>query len=296
MLVLSKINILLTQFSPGIQLVKCRNISKLSRREYLYGISPCFAALKAGQRKIFKIYLNKKFEKVMPEREHLNEIVKDATLENISILYKSSSILDKLTMNRTHQNIVMEVGKLSYKKLETDLQPSNEKQFWLALDQIHDPMNLGAILRTCAYFGVDRVIVSEQNCCPLTAAVCKASSGAMEWVPMYSVSNLKKFLKRSRTSGWDVIGSMSRESDIQCSISSCDSIGINKPTILVVGNEGSGLDKDIVKLCTKSVTVESYNPSVPIGLDSLNVSVATGVMLHSLLKDQREERIKMALY
>jgi len=183
----------------------------------------------------------------------------------------------------------MEVGKLTYKKMENDINPSTNKQFWLALDQIHDPMNLGAIIRSAAYFGVDRIIVSERNCCPLSTSVCKASSGAMEWLPMYSVSCLKKFLKRSISSGWDVIGSMSMESDFKKSVYSCENMKIDKPTILVVGNEGFGLDKDIINVCTDLVTVDSSNPSLPIGLDSLNVSVATGVMLHSLLKSRMYE-------
>ena len=273
-----------------------RNMSKLSRKEHLFGISPCFAAIMAGNRKIFKIYLNNKLEEEEPQREHLRGIIEHAKMKNIPILYKSRLILDKLSVNRTHQNIVMQAGRLNYKTLDKNIEPSENDQFWLALDQIQDPMNLGAILRSAAYFGVDKVIVSNKNCCTLTAAVSKASSGAAEWISVYSVNCMKKFLKRSTTSGWDVIGSMGMDNNnIKKSVFSCDNVTINKPSILVVGNEGFGLNDNIAKLCTQMVTVSSFNSSIPLGLDSLNVSVATGVMLHTLIKNRNIYKAKNIL-
>uniref|UniRef100_A0A8B9UNE0 Mitochondrial rRNA methyltransferase 1 n=1 Tax=Anas zonorhyncha TaxID=75864 RepID=A0A8B9UNE0_9AVES len=152
----------------------------------------------------------------------------------------------------------------------------NRQLVWLVLEQIQDPMNLGALLRSAYFLGVDRVVTSQRDSCPLTPTVSKASSGAMEVFDVYSTDDLRSFLKAKAAEGWEVLGTVSKPEEVEnVPVISCSEFRWNKPIIIVIGNEGDGLSLETQLLCHRMLAIPPGRALHP-GIESLNVSVATG--------------------
>ncbi|CDW89858.1 ribose methyltransferase [Stylonychia lemnae] len=157
-------------------------------QEYIYGINPVLASLSAQRRKFQKLYLNIT-EKGDRRKSHpkIDQIYKMAHSFGVKTKYLS-------------KNVVMKVSKLDYIKIRKlsdieTLKDPKQGQFFLFLDQITDPQNFGSILRTAMFIGVDGIIVNQNNSCGLTPTVSKVSSGALEFIPLYSVKFLKPFIE-----------------------------------------------------------------------------------------------------
>ncbi|KAF8936170.1 hypothetical protein BGZ58_004494 [Dissophora ornata] len=158
-----------------------------------------------------------------------------------------------------------------------------EPPVWIALDEVVDPQNLGAILRTALFLGVDGVIVCHKNSSPLSAVVAKASVGALEVRPTYGVSSLMRFIQDSQKNGWHVVGAhVTFGSKRSRPLHTWPDTGVDQPTLLVMGSEGNGLRKQIMNQCDSFIQVPSLGTAVS-NVDSLNVSVATGIILSKLM-------------
>lgn len=150
---------------------------------------------------------------------------------------------------------------------------------WLALDEVMDPQNLGAMLRSALFLGAGGVVTCARNSAPLSAAVSKASAGAAETMLLHSCRSMPRFLGRCVEAGWTVLGAAGEEGAVAAASVPAD-IG---PILVVLGNEGAGLRQAVRAQCNGGlVAVEGGAPDES-GVDSLNVSVACGVLLHSLL-------------
>ncbi|CAO3642271.1 unnamed protein product [Cunninghamella blakesleeana] len=167
--------------------------------------------------------------------------------------------------------------------------PTNRLPFWIALDQVQDPQNLGSILRTAHFFGVDGVLVCHKNSAPLSPAVSKVSSGAMELMDIYTTRNLVHFLNASKEQGWQIVGT-----DLESTMHLNDYIkstsANEKPRILVFGNEGTGLRTNVKRCCEPLISIPSFHQQLehPGNIDSLNVGVSIGVLVHSLLSHHQK--------
>jgi len=156
----------------------------------------------------------------------------------------------------------------------------------LVLDEVWDPQNFGALLRTSHYLGCDKVVACAKNSAPLSPTVSKASSGAMEVIDVYSTGNLMKFLDNAKENGWQVIGTALSGSSVRV-----DEMTLDRPTILVLGNEGHGIRTNILRRCDALVKIPSMisgggsneGSSSNADVDSLNVSVTGGILLHHIL-------------
>ena len=153
---------------------------------------------------------------------------------------------------------------------------------WLALDQVVDPHNLGAILRSAHYFGVDGVMLCERNSAPLSPAVSRASAGALEFMEIFSSKVLMTTLEDSRASGWQTLGATLGASAKELSATTASEIA-TKPTILVLGSEGTGLRPAVRRLCDMQVKISGAKVDGPEAVDSLNVSVAAGILINALI-------------
>ena len=146
-----------------------------------------------------------------------------------------------------------------------------------------DPQNLGALLRSAIFLGVDGVLVSAKNSCPITPAVSKASAGAVEIVPVHAARNLPRTLDAAREAGWHVVGAALERSVAP------ETLEHAAPTVLVLGSEGHGLRTTVLRACSSLVRIPRGPPSAPDAelVDSLNVSVAGGILLYTLLAARR---------
>ncbi|XP_076825246.1 rRNA methyltransferase 1, mitochondrial-like [Clavelina lepadiformis] len=280
---------------------------------YLYGRSICQISMEASKRPISRVLLKSTWELSPPDDKRINSICTIAEKKGISVEFKPISHLYNISDGRPHQGVCLEVGNLSVFPMRPELlnklintENTSRLPLWVLLYDIHDPVNVGTILRTCSFLGVTNVLMTSR-CAPLTAVACKASAGATELVNLYTIGNSMEFMKALMKLGWDVLGSgtnadsyeVDDDADNFCesyhkSIDMpgnllppmCDinTVKITKPSLLVLGNEGSGISTAVLNTCSKIVNV---NPSpqcmTPSSVSCLNVSTAAAIILHRLL-------------
>jgi 23S rRNA (guanosine2251-2'-O)-methyltransferase len=146
----------------------------------------------------------------------------------------------------------------------------------LVLDGVEDPHNLGAIIRTAHAAGANAVIIPERRAAPLTETVDRASAGALEYLPVVRVTNVSRTLEQLKETGFWVYGVDERGPE------SYDTVEYASPTVFVLGAEGKGLHEGVKKHCDFLVGIPMAG-----AVSSLNVSVATGVILFEWLRRQR---------
>jgi len=157
---------------------------------------------------------------------------------------------------------------------------------WLLLCSVKDPMNLGTILRTAYFLGVDRVIVTGDRC-KLSSVVSKASSGVMEIFPVFALRNPERFLGEKIEEGWDVVGTTLPGKTQELTVKEVGETKLEKPTILVMGSEGEGIPPEVMSCLNLGVYIPPGR-NLHTEVDSLNVAVATSILLHSLIPPLRK--------
>jgi len=250
--------------------------------DHLYGISPIRLAIASGRRNITELIIQEGMEiSNKKDEKSATEILKIAKEKGINIREFPKHDLNMLTENRPHQGFVLRAAPLKFVRL--DSLPVVEKfQCVLALDEVWDPQNFGALLRTSHFLGVDKVVVCAKNSAPLSPTVSKASSGALEIIEVSSTDNMMRFLDKSQENGWQVVGTSLGETSMEL-----DAVPLLRPTILVLGNEGHGVRTNILRRCTHLVKIAGMKSTGDSQVDSLNVSVTGGILLHHLLKAKK---------
>jgi len=204
-----------------------------------------------------------------------------AAEQGVPVVETDKGTLNNHCRNRPHQGIVLQAEPLSYETVATLPPPeadvAGRLPLWLALDEVGDPMNLGALLRSAHYLGVHGVLVSEKNSAPLSPTVSKASSGAAEIMTVHATRNLPKTLASAAEQGWAVVGAALTDSVTPSELE-------RRPTVLVLGSEGAGLRTLVRRSCQQFVCIPGVEAADAEGsVDSLNVSVAGGILLYALL-------------
>ena len=211
-----------------------------------------------------------------------------------TISYATKHDLNMLTESRPHQGVALDCTPLEMDSIESlleengsgdDAETRRDRQhpLWLALDEIIDPQNFGAILRTAHFLNINGVVVCAKNSAPLSPVVSKASSGAMESIKVYQTNAMHKFLAKCVDDGFNVVGLAN-----QSGAENVSDLSLNQPTVLVVGNEGSGLRTNVRRACSRIAKIEGGSDKNGAGankttsVESLNVSVATAIALFQL--------------
>jgi 23S rRNA (guanosine2251-2'-O)-methyltransferase len=246
------------------------------KSELLYGIHPVFEALVAGRRRVYEIYLDK--EK-LPGR--LAQI--ESMAEARGVLKKSIAPGDFKALTGTigHQGaaaVVSPYPQVTVHDILQTVQGEDGKHFLLMLDNIQDPQNLGAIIRTALCVGVQGVIVPKDRSAPPTPAVSKASAGALEHIRLVRVANLVQTIKHCKTSGLWIMG---LQKDAAQSIYAADLSG---SIALVLGGEQKGIRRLVKKHCDFLVSIPQQG-----ALNSLNASVAAAVAMYEVFRQRNNE-------
>lgn len=251
--------------------------------EIVFGVAPCLLALTQGRRKPSRLFV-KNGEGT--QRDVILRVCHEAVSRGVQIQRVSKQTLDKMCGGKVHQGLCLQASSLGFINVERPLtshEVRNHRALWLVLDGVQDPMNLGAILRSAYFLGVDRIASSIQNSCPLTPTVSKASAGVMEVMEVFGYSNLKDMIKVKAEQGWQVVGTVGlEEGNPESPVMPCSDFKMSRPTLLLMGGEGDGLSPELRQLCDVLLTIPPRRHLHP-GVESLNVSVATGILLHSLL-------------
>jgi 23S rRNA (guanosine2251-2'-O)-methyltransferase len=242
-------------------------------KEILYGINPVYEALKAGRRKVFKILIsNGKISK------RLEQIAALAGSLKISIERFSGADLKIISGTDYHQGVCAETGPypfVGFSDMLIGIKTGESKPFLLLLDNIVDPHNLGALVRTAVCVGVSGVIILKDRSVLPTPTVSKSSAGALEHVCLSRVTNMVNTIKTLKNNGLWIAG-IDRAGDE--SIFACDMKVFNA---VVVGGEGKGIRPLVKKHCDKLISI----PQTGL-IDSLNASVAGAVVMYEAFRQR----------
>ena len=211
--------------------------------------------------------------------KRLETLLETLTTLDVSIEKVERKKLDKLTDGMNHQGVVLEVAlpeELSENDLKVAVEHLSENALFLVLDNVQDPHNLGACLRTADATGVHGIIITKDNAVGITPTVCKVASGAAETVPVYVVTNLARTLRWLKTEGVWVIGTAGEAESI---LFKSD---FTVPMALVIGAEEKGMRRLTREQCDFLVKLPMLGT-----VESLNLSVATGVLLYEVLRQRQ---------
>ena len=215
------------------------------------------------------------------DNPRVKELVERAKAAGITVQGAKPATLDKLTDGEHHQGVVAEFRPLepmSESELDDLVDARGPDLLLLALDQVQDPHNFGAGLRSAAAAGVDAVLVPRDRSAPLSPAARRAAAGAADVVPICEVANLARALEHIKKAGVWAVG---LAGEARTSIHAVDLTG---PRVVVMGSEESGLRRLTAERCDELVRIPMAGT-----MESLNVSVATGVALFEALR-QRNAR------
>ena len=237
------------------------------KTEIIYGIHPIFEALSAGRRQVFEIYLAKE-----KKNGRLASILSLAASRGVSQKTIGAADFKTLVGPVVHQGVAARVSPYPLAALTEILQKArtrDDKFFLLMLDNIVDPQNLGALIRTALCVGIDGVILPKDNCAPPTPAVSRASAGALEHIKLSRVTNLVQSIKLCKNRGLWIAGMLK---DAEQSIYTGDLTG---SIAMVLGGEQKGIRPLVRKNCDFLFSIPQQGP-----VDSLNASAAGAVTMY----------------
>ncbi|URN96167.1 MAG: 23S rRNA (guanosine(2251)-2'-O)-methyltransferase RlmB [Candidatus Pristimantibacillus lignocellulolyticus] len=237
------------------------------------GKHPVLEALRSG-REINKIWIAEGAQKSVT-----GSILGEAKKNGIIIQFVDKRKLDQLVPGVTHQGVVAQAAAVDYIELEDLLAIPAQKgeiPLFIILDEIEDPHNLGSILRTAECTGVHGVIIPKRRSAGLTATVLKISAGAAEHIPVARVTNLAQTIETMKEAGvWIAGADVGATADVYAN-------KFDMPLALVIGNESNGLGRLIKEKCDFLVKLPMAGQ-----LNSLNASVAAGVLMYEVLRQRR---------
>lgn len=204
-------------------------------------------------------------------------IKREAKKQNCLVKYVKKERLDQLSETGKHQGVIACLCAYRYAEVEEILQNAKDKgeePFLFLLDNIEDPHNLGAIIRTANLCGAHGVIIPKNRAVGLTAAVARASAGALNYTPVAKVTNLRQTMEELKKEGiWFVCADMDGTTMYQ--------LNLKGPIGLVIGNEGEGVGKLIKEKCDMTAAIPMKGD-----IDSLNASVAAGVLAYEIVRQR----------
>jgi 23S rRNA (guanosine2251-2'-O)-methyltransferase len=212
--------------------------------------------------------------------ERVTEAVRLAADRGISVLEVSKPELDRLTGGALHQGLSLQMPPFEYAHPDDLLRAAHdsvEPALLVALDGVTDPRNLGAVIRSAAAFGADGVLLPQRRSAGITAVAWRTSAGTAAKIPVAIATNLTRTLRQYAAEGLMVVGLDADGS------STVDNLSLaTSPLVVVVGSEGRGLSRLVREVCDETVSIP-----MSAGVESLNASVAAGVVLAEVSRRRR---------
>lgn len=241
-------------------------------QEQIEGKNPVWEALKA-QRPIDKIMLAKSIN-----QQDVSRITALARRMKIKLEWAEREKLDKLSQTGRHQGVIAIAAARDYASFDDELEKvlaaGHAPAFIVVLDEISDPHNLGAIIRSAECTGADFILIPDRRSAGLTAVVARASAGAIEHMPVCRVPNLTRALERMKEAGIWIIGADTEGSLVY-------DVNLTIATALVIGAEGSGIRRLVKETCDQLARLPMKG-----NIDSLNASVAAGTLMYEVVRQR----------
>jgi 23S rRNA (guanosine2251-2'-O)-methyltransferase len=242
--------------------------------EVLYGLHPVEEAIRSGSRQLDHV-------SVARERrdDRLERLIELCRMTGIRVALEPRDQLTRLARTDAHQGVLAVVRERRFLGIEDLLAPGDggQHRFFLALDGVEDPHNLGALLRTADGAGVDGVVLPERRSAPVTATVAKTSAGASEHVRIARVTNLVRALEQMKQKNVWVLGLDERGTP------DYTDFDFRTDCVLVLGREGAGLHDLVKKTCDHLLRIPMAGQ-----VSSLNVSVAGAIVMYEAMRQRRQ--------
>ena len=235
------------------------------------GRNPVLEALRSG-RSVDKVYIQAGLHD-----GPIQTILREARKRDAIVAFVTKERLNQMSETGNHQGVIAAVASYQYSTVEDILKRAEEKgedPFLILLDEIEDPHNLGAIIRTANLAGAHGVIITRHRAAGLTATVAKASAGAVNYTPVAKVTNLSGTIEDLKRRGmWFVCADMGGTSMYD--------LDLKGPIGLVIGSEGTGVGRRVREKC-------DFIASIPMKgeIDSLNASVAAGILAYEIVRQR----------
>ena len=243
----------------------------------------------AGRNAVFEALsskrpVNKIFIKAGLQGGSLGKIIAAAQSAAVPVEYVQPEKLDRLAPGIRHQGIVALASPIAFSSLDTVLERAasrNEMPFLLLLDELQDPQNVGALIRSADAAGVHGVLLPRRRSCPLNMVVAKISAGAVNYVPVVQIGNIVQTLRSLKEQGFWVVGA-DMEGD-----SLYFETDLDRPLVLVVGAEGKGMGHLVKENCDMLVRIPMQG-----GVNSLNASAAGAILLYEVVRQRMQKAAK----
>ena len=254
----------------------CTSINTELPEDVLIGRNAVIEAIRSGRG------INKLLIADGDKEGSVKEVISLAKEQGIVIQFVERSKIEGIAGGLRHQGVLAYVAPVAYSDLETILQAAETKgeaPFLLLLDELEDPHNLGALLRTADATGVHGVLIPKRRSVPLTETVAKTSAGAVEYVPVARIGNIAQTLRKLKDKGFWVAGA---DMDGSQNYYEADLTG---PLVLVVGSEGHGMSRLTKEQCDFIVKMPMVGK-----INSLNASVAGSILMYESMRQRLQKK------
>lgn len=242
----------------------------MENTDLIYGLHAVVEALNGGL--VNKLYIQEDLR-----GKNVEKVKELARTKKVNISWTPKTELNKLTENGVHQGFMARVSEFAYAELTTILEGLTDRSeaTILLLDELTDPHNLGSIARTADATGVDAIIIPKHRAVGITPTAVKASTGALQHVPVVRVTNLSQALDKLKAAGFWIFGT------------DMDGTPYNQwntsgKVALIIGNEGHGIGQNLKKQVDEMVTIPMTGH-----VQSLNASVAAGILMYEIFKNRK---------
>jgi len=233
-------------------------------RTYVYGVNTVYEILTNSQRKIHRVIIDN------TSGSKLMSLIKLANKRKIPVQFAPKRLLDKLTKNANHQNIVVEIDEVKYYSIDEVISEVDKNTIWLCIDGVTDVGNFGSIIRTAVCMGVGAIVFAANRSVSITPAVEKIACGAIEKVKFVRVVNINQAIIYLKDKGFWIYGADVNGEDMSC-------VEFNFPVMLIVGSESDGMHEKTKQHCDKLIKIPQTD-----NFESLNVAVAAGICLYEI--------------
>jgi len=238
-------------------------------QEYIIGRNPVMEAIRSG-RDINKIWVSEGANK-----GQIHKLLELANQNKVLVQTAPNKKLDSM-VEGNHQGVIASVAAYEYAELDdlfTLAEKRNEQPFFLILDEIEDPHNLGSIMRTADAVGAHGIIIPKRRAVGLTAAVAKSSTGAIEYIPVARVTNLARTIEDLKQRGLWIVGTDAKGADDYRNLDGNMSLG------LIIGSEGKGMSRILREKCDFLIKLPMVGK-----VTSLNASVAASLLMYEVYR------------
>ena len=244
---------------------KKNNKNKNYTPYYIWGLHASIAALRNENRNIKNIFCTQLvFDKYINDKVKINSSIRILKINDLNTLLENKT---------THQGIIIETKPLNYPGFDDVI---NSNNIIMALDQVTDPQNVGAIIRTFSFFGGENLLITKDHSAEINGSLAKSASGALESVNIIKITNLSMVLKKMKKKGFTIIGLDENSNVMLHTIKDYN----NEKKVLIMGSEGKGLRRLTKENCDFLVSIANNNNS---DFNTLNVSVSSALALYEFM-------------